>query len=386
MSGRLRVLYVVDNLGVGGVQEVALSDLRSLDQGRFELGLLTLADDLDIGVHDLPEHVVPLAAAYRPEYGYGLIDYVSDGVLMRGARRYGDQALEQIASFSPQVLHFHTHPRDLGLGILASRRMPTTLVFTDHIAHIRPEDYSPHARFILRHAFRRLYRRCDVISVGTSVQGYHRESRLLNPSRQHLLLENEIDLDKFHPPPSARPLDPVEVIQVARLQANKGTETVLRAFGRLTFDGHLRCTLVGPDAMGGEMQRLAEECVADPLEVRFLGARNDVADLLRGASIGVLMSRREGLPLAVLEMMATGLPAVVSDIPEHTAIVSDGVDGLVVPLDDVEALAMALQRLINDPDLRRRIGTAARTSAEQRMTGRRIPKLEAFYETVAARG
>jgi glycosyltransferase involved in cell wall biosynthesis len=73
----------------------------------------------------------------------------------------------------------------------------------------------------------------------------------------------------------------------------------------------------------------------------------------------------------------------VSDIPELAGMVSNETDGLVVPVDDVEALAGALQRLVDDPDLRDRLGAEARKSAERRMTGGRIQKLEAFYEQLA---
>jgi glycosyltransferase involved in cell wall biosynthesis len=382
----IRLLYVVDSLEVGGVREVVLSDLEALDKARFELGLLTLGDDLDLIRNDLPDHVTALAAKYRSEYGYGLVDYAADGMALYGARRYGHDALKQIRSFSPGILHFHTDPRNLGLGILASSRTGTSLAFTDHLLRLRPGDYSPHARVVLRSAYRRLYRRSHVVSVGPAVAAFHRDARLLNSSRHHLMLENEIDLARFYPPASPPPAERVEVIQVARMNAVKGTDTVIRAFGELTTAGHLQLTLVGPDALGGAMQRLADECVPADREARFLGPRADVAELLRGASIGVLVSRREGLPLVVLEMMATALPVVVSDIPELTGIVTDGVDGLVVPVDDVAALTAALQLLADDPDLRRRLGGEARRSAENRMTGERIPKLEAFYETLAARG
>jgi glycosyltransferase involved in cell wall biosynthesis len=386
MPARTRVLYVVDSLAVGGVREVVLADLRALDERRFALGLLTLSDDLDVVGADLQDHVTPLAANYRAEYGYGLIDYAADGLLLYGARRHGGDALSQIRSFAPRILHFHTNARNLGLGVLASRADGATLAFTDHLLRLRPDEYSAHARFVLRAAYRRLYRRSHVVAVGPAVATFHRESRLLHPSKQHLLLENEVDLARFRPAEHTAPADSVDVIQVARIDTVKGTDTVIRAFGRLRSDAKLRLTFVGPDAMGGSMQRLATECVPDEHEVRFLGAREDVPALLREASIGVLISRREGFPLVVLEMMATGLPVVVSDIPELEGVVTDGVDGLVVPVDDVDAVAAALQRLTDDAELRERLGREARRSAERRMTGDRIPKLEAFYETLAARG
>jgi glycosyltransferase involved in cell wall biosynthesis len=132
------------------------------------------------------------------------------------------------------------------------------------------------------------------------------------------------------------------------------------------------------------MHALANSCVVPPLEVEFLGARTDIPALLQRASIAVLPSRREGMPLALLEEMASSLPVVVSDIPELTDLVSDGLNGLVVPVDDVEALSLALQRLLQDADLRRRLGGRARADVERRSTADAGAALERFYETVVA--
>jgi glycosyltransferase involved in cell wall biosynthesis len=82
-------------------------------------------------------------------------------------------------------------------------------------------------------------------------------------------------------------------------------------------------------------------------------------------------------------MMASALPVVVSDIPENTDIVSDGIDALVVPVDDADALAHALQRLVLDLEMRRRLGQAARESAEVRNRVNATAELARFYELVA---
>jgi glycosyltransferase involved in cell wall biosynthesis len=376
------VLSVVDNLELNGAREIIMSDLRSLDARRFEVGVLTLANDLEAHRYVVPDEVVPLSTTYRSSYGWRSVDYVLESFLMREARRHGDAAIGEIGSFAPQILHFHGNPQNLALGILASRQVPTALVLTEHMVRMRSDDYARHSRLALALAYRRLYRHYHVLSAAGAVEAYLRSFRLLNPSRHHAVLENEVDLTRFAPPQASPPSDGVHIVQVARIGPRKGTETVIRAFGRLNSDGHASLTLVGPDDMGGAMQRLAQDCVPEDREVRFLGPRDDVPDLLRRASIGVLVSRREGMPLAVLEMMATALPVIVSDIPEMTDVVSDGETGLVVPLDDVEALVSAIERLGCDPKLRHRLGTAARRSVE-RMAGKRIPQLEAFYERVA---
>ena len=386
MPTRIRVLSVVDALEVGGVREIVFSQLSSLDPGRFDLGLLTLGDDLEMASGLLPTHVQLLATHYRGDYGYGVLDYLSDAFLLRGARKFGRDALREIDRFDPRLLHFHTNPRDLGVGILANRRTPRALVFTDHLVRIRPSDYSRHTRFLLRASYRRLYRHFHTISVGPSVAESNRDAGFLNPSREHLILENQIDLHRFSPLTAARADRPLEIIYVGRIAQIKGLDTLIRAFGRLEVEAPVRLVLVGPDAMSGAMQRLADECVDPPLQVQFLGPRTDVPSLLHRASIGVLPSRREGLPVALLEMMASALPVVVSDIPENTDIVSDGIDALVVPVDDADALAHALQRLVLDLEMRRRLGQAARESAEVRNRVNATAELARFYELVAVSG
>ena len=387
MPERVRVLLVVDNLEVGGIREVVLSQLRRLDPGRFETALLTLSDDgSSLGSESLPKHAHLLTASFRAHYGYSLTAYLADGFLLRSAKRYGAEALARIREFEPDVLHFHTLPRNLGLGILAARQTPAELVFTDHLMRIRSTDYSPHARFVLRLAYRRLYRHYHVISVGTAVEASNRASRFLNPRKQHLLLENQIDIERFRPPPEPRSSEPVGLVSVGRIHPVKGLDTLIRAFAKLDpgFDTDL--TVIGPDEMDGAMYDLAASVVPEGREVRFLGARSDVPELLRKASVGVFPSRREGLPLALLEMMASGLPVVVSDIPELQALVTHDVDGLMVPLDDVQSLVSALTSLIEDPARRGRIGAAARAKVERHNREDPIHALEDFYTGVGRHG
>jgi glycosyltransferase involved in cell wall biosynthesis len=330
-----------------------------------------------------------LTASFRTNYRYSLGAYMADGFLLRSAKRQGAEVLARIGEFEPHILHFHTLPRNLGLGILAARRARRThaeLVFTDHVLRIRGTDYSPQARFVLRMAYRRLYRHYHVISVGRAVDASNRTPGFLSPAKRHILLENQIDIEYFRPPPQPRTEEPVGLVAVGRIHVNKGLHTLIRAFAGLDPAVRADLTVVGPDEMDGAMHDLAAKVVPEGRQVRFVGARSDVRELLHAASVGVFPSSREGLPLALLEMMATGLPVVVSDIPALQAIITDDVDGLVVPLDDVEALTRALTSLIQDRARRERLGAAARAGIERHHREDPIQALEAFYQSVAHSG
>ncbi len=114
--------------------------------------------------------------------------------------------------------------------------------------------------------------------------------------------------------------------------------------------------------------------------VMFDGKTDDIGAAHRRSGLFVLPSRVEGLSNALLEAMASGLPAVVSDIPGNTAVVRNGVEGIVVPVGDAEALADALLKLYRSPDLRAQMGRMARTRAQEAFAMEKVAeRLEAAY-------
>ena len=118
---------------------------------------------------------------------------------------------------------------------------------------------------------------------------------------------------------------------------------------------------------GPDRPRLEEEIEALGLSgrVRLAGERRDVPELLAAADVFVLPSASEGLPVSVLEAMAAGLPVIASRVGGVPEQVSDGETGLLVEPGDPSDLTAALDRLIADPSLRRRLGAAGRARAEQ---------------------
>lgn len=104
----------------------------------------------------------------------------------------------------------------------------------------------------------------------------------------------------------------------------------------------------------------------------FAGWREDVADLMALMDVFALPSWREGMPRSAIEAAASGLPLVLTDIRGCREVVRDEIEGLLVPVRDPIRLAEAILRLLEDPELRRRLGTAARTRAESRFDERRV--------------
>jgi glycosyltransferase involved in cell wall biosynthesis len=164
-------------------------------------------------------------------------------------------------------------------------------------------------------------------------------------------------LPNFVAPPEAAPAPRPEgtlALALGRLHRNKAFDILIDAVAAVPAL-HLWLAGEGPE-------RAALEAQARPLgaRVRFLGWRDDAASLLAAADILVCPSRHEPLGNVVLEAWAAGVPVVAAASRGPAALVADGEDGLLVPVDDAAALAAALARLDGDAALRARLAEAGR--------------------------
>ena len=158
----------------------------------------------------------------------------------------------------------------------------------------------------------------------------------------------------------------MRVILIARMIREKGVADFVAA--ARVLKGKAEFVLVGAPDLGNPNTVTEAELRGWEAEgvVSWLGPRRDIAELLRSAHIAVQPSTyREGLPKSALEAMASGKPLVATDIPGCREAVVDGQTGFLVPPHDPMALAEAMKRLIEDPELRAKFGAAARLRAEQ---------------------
>jgi len=159
-------------------------------------------------------------------------------------------------------------------------------------------------------------------------------------------------------------------ITVANLNAYKGHADLLAALGLVQSRLPAPWCLL---AVGGDFGiQAALEAQARALgigaNVRFLGARADVADLLGAADLGLLCSHQEGFSNAVIEKMAAGLAVIVTDVGGNPEAVRQGIDGLVIPPRDPRKLADAIVTLALDGAFRTRLGASGRQRVAERFT------------------
>jgi glycosyltransferase involved in cell wall biosynthesis len=243
------------------------------------------------------------------------------------------------------VIHTHNSTAHF-YGAVAARFTKARVLHTEHGKNIGQEARSHRLNWYAD-------RFTDfTVAVSEDIARQGRDSKELQPSRLQVI-PNGIRVDRFAAPRSSPGR---RIGTVGRLVPEKNYPLLLRAAAAIR-DSDL--ILVGDGPLREELRKQAGP------HVSFLGQRADVSELLAGFDVFVLSSTTEGMSIALLEAMAAGCPIVVTAVGGNVELIKHMQTGLVVPPNDESALRGAIGRLLADPVLATRLGTAARAIAEK---------------------
>lgn len=263
----------------------------------------------------------------------------------------------------------------LNLAIARHARRPVIRVGQDHM---NVEGYRP----ALREAIAAAYPALDAVTALTEGTA-ERYRALIGPGGRVVCIPNAAPRNDRGL--RARP-DSRVIVAAGTLTRRKGFDRLLRAWAQVAPD-HPGWSLeiFGSGAARGELGALIRE-LGLHRSVRLRGHSPTLLDELARASLFVMTSRLEGFPMVLLEAMSVGLPVVAYDCPTGPSdIVSDAVDGYVVPDGRTRLLAEALTRLIDDDDRRRRFGAAALEKVEHYRMDAIAGRWEDLFADLAAR-
>jgi glycosyltransferase involved in cell wall biosynthesis len=382
----IRVATVIDALGRGGAERLLVDTARLIDRSRFAVQVHT---------------VFPV----RRDYEGALRELgVTESCLgLSGMRGLPAAALRLAQAWRhdpPHLVHTHLFGANV-VGRLAARLSGLPVLSTLHDADYEPvvrlgnPGLTPLKQHFLRavDGFTAAFSRCRVVCVSQYVATAARR-RLRVPEVRIDVIPNAVDTHRFGPDERARSamrarlgLAPLTatVAHVGRLTPQKGVEVLLRATRDLVAGGRdLRVLVVGDGFLRSRLERLAIELQIQD-RVEFLGVRSDVPEILRAADVLALPSLHEGFGLVLVEALASGVPVVASRTGPMPEIVWEGETGLLFEPGDARDLARALDRLLGDPAMRRRMGRKGREDALARFSlPTMVHRLESLYERVVS--
>jgi colanic acid/amylovoran biosynthesis glycosyltransferase len=276
--------------------------------------------------------------------------------------------------FQPDLVHAHfaTDPAATARSIAGGRGLPFTFTAHGYDVYRRPPaDFADRASAA-----------ASVVTVSDANRRYLSERFGVAAARVHVI-PCGIDTDWFRPGQPDR--EPPLVVCVARLREVKQLDLLIRACALVRDRGTaFRCVIVGEGPERAKLEELRAAVALDGL-VDMPGAaeQRQVRAWWRRASVAVLSSRSEGMPVSLMEAAACGVPAVAPGVGGIPELISHDETGFVTPTGDCEVMAAALNELLVNAPLRLRMRAAARARAEQRFARtRQIDRLLAVWSSV----
>ncbi|MET3575157.1 N-acetyl-alpha-D-glucosaminyl L-malate synthase BshA [Bhargavaea ullalensis] len=213
---------------------------------------------------------------------------------------------------------------------------------------------------------------------------------LIKPSKEIRTIYNFIDGRQYRPVDSSHmkealgiPESDKVVIHVSNFRKVKRIEDVIRSFRLINEEIPSKLLLVGEGPEMSDMHALATD-IGVGTEVLFLGKRDDLPDLFSISDLNMLLSEKEAFGLVLIEAMACGVPCIGSDIGGIPEVITDGENGFIRPLGDVEAFAEAALRILKEPELAEKFSDDAIRSVAERFSAEEIVRQyeEVYYEAL----
>jgi glycosyltransferase involved in cell wall biosynthesis len=368
----VNVLWLTKGLGRGGAERLLVDSLRHVDRGTFRVEVAYLLPWKDALVSDL-EAQGACVRCFGNRYPF-------DGRWVLDLRRF-------VAEHAIDIVH--THMPYVGvaarLAVLPGR---PAVVHTEHNLWSR---YRPPTRVANMLTYGMNQR---VIAVSRAVADSIRVPPWLPVRLPPVdVVYHGADLGAVHSGAGAHAHarhrlqladDTLAIGSVGNFTAKKDQVTLLHAFATLTCDHpSARLVLVGTGPLEAQLRATAGDLgIGD--RVVFTGMRDDVNQLLPGFDVFALSSRFEGLPISLLEAMATGLPCVATRVGGIPEVVHDGLDGLLVEPGDPQSLAISISKLLLDDRLRGELGANAAATARNFDLRRAVSRTQEIYESVLA--
>lgn len=345
---QLHIAYLMTDVGPGGLQNMVFNLAHRLDPSRFTCTIVSLSQLFPLTRHVETDRVKIMIFDKKPG---------NDPRLMYRLYRY-------LQHERPHIVQTHNW------GTLFEGFLAAKLAGVPVLIHAERGTIQGRKRNLF---FQRAL--WGAVNQVLSVSEIHRQ--LLSatvgfPSERIKPISNGVDTDIFQPRSDEKTairtklgFEPERfyIGTVGNLRPVKNHALLLRACKQLCMEqDDVRLIIAGTGPLKEPLNELAGQ-LGIQHKIRLLGARTDIPEVLNALDLFVLPSLSEGMPNAVLEAMACGLPVVATEVGGVSEVVEHGVTGLLVPSEDEEALASRLEELVCSETKRQMLGKNARERA-----------------------
>jgi glycosyltransferase involved in cell wall biosynthesis len=361
---RKTILYVITKSELGGAQAHVYDLMRSLHQD--------YAVHLAVGAPGvLTEKAIELGVKVH------IIDNLKRSINPASDLRSIQQCVAIIKLVKPDLVHCHSSKAGV-VARLAAWRCRVPVIFTAHGWGFDPRSPRLQRNIALGVEKALAPISTKIICVSESDRQLAISLKVTSPELA-VTIHNGIATEVIATAVPSR--QPPKLIMVARFnRAQKDQYTLMQAIAKLSEPIKLIFVGTGPD---WEASKTMAQDLGITDRVSFLGDRLDVPDLLADSQIFVLSTHYEGAPISILEAMRCGLPIIATNVNGIPEQVADGVTGLLVPHQDVDALTAAISKLVNNPDLRQQMGVAGKHKFAKEFTVEQmVEKTELLYRSI----
>ncbi len=372
-----KVMFVVPSLGGGGAERVVVNIIRHLNKERYSFQLVVFDKSGDY-LGDLPTYVEVYSLKKKIHKTPGL-----QWLIFTELAKVFNKVRPDI------VISFMWYPNVISLiSRFISKHKPPVLISERY--SIKGSSEGRIIEFLRFLSIKMFYSKCNRLIVNSKEMKQQFIEIFNMPSKKVEVIYNPVDREKIFKL-SREPLEeeyvsfnkiPV-IIGIGRLTPQKGFEYLIKATHILIQKGlNLRLVILGKGHLKQELKCLASKLKLND-RVLFLGFQRNPYKYLASSTVFVLSSLYEGFPNALLEAMALGVPSVATRCPTGPEeLITDGVDGILVPPRDEKALASAIERLLKDEKLRVQLGANARRKAEAFDVKRIVKEYERVLEQI----
>ncbi|MFH1426543.1 MAG: glycosyltransferase family 4 protein [Candidatus Kerfeldbacteria bacterium] len=324
-----RIVHIIDSLEIGGAEWIMAELATGMDRSVFDVEVICLTQPKSRVIMEyLKKGGVPVRIIEKKnKLGIGMFEHLTD----------------LLQKEHPEIVHTHLFAADVWGGMAASSAHVPVIISTEHGVN---KDFG-----WMKNRLKCWVngKRDAIVAVSESVRAYALDACSTNTPDKVKLIPNGINMKRFYREARKRPAKTPVIAVVGRLEPVKGHAELLAALPKVKNDYRLR--IVG----SGSLREKLEQQVADlglQGRVTFENAREDVEQVYAEADIVAVPSWWEGLGLVAIEALASGCAVLASNVEGLHDVVHDEETGLLVDMNDPDAVASKLDRLLEDADLR----------------------------------